>query len=94
VPPFEAVCFQDFDEQADAPSGDALKRLIVPISGSATYNSEEWGGARRALRLSGLARLAEPWQPDMAVRISLLPEPGGKRPFQILVWSGRQGVAL
>jgi outer membrane protein assembly factor BamB len=90
VPSFAETCFDDFDDQHGALSPEALQRLLTPVPGVSGRSGAIILGKPGMVSLAGLFRLSSPWTPDTALRFSA----DAKPPFQIMVWSGEQGVVL
>ena len=90
VPSFAETCFDDFDEQHGAPWVEAVQRLLTPVAGVTGRSGAIIATRPGMVNLWGMFRLAAPWTPDTALRLSAEVKP----PFQIIVWSGQQGVVL
>lgn len=93
-PPFEEVCFGDFDDRQGYPTPAELRQTLGRVSGRPGEISETSKrlrmGDRRISYLSGVFRLKPRWKEQTTLRLSLI-DPGL---FQLHFWRGRQGVTL
>jgi len=93
-PPFEEVCFGDFDDQQQYPTPAELEKLLTRVHGPQHSISETTKrlsiGDRRISRISGVFRLNTPWNHDTTLRLSLI----DPQLFQLHFWRGDCGVTL
>ncbi|MBN2473234.1 MAG: PQQ-binding-like beta-propeller repeat protein [Pirellulales bacterium] len=93
-PPFEEVCFGEFDDRQPYPAPAELERLLAQVAGQPYGISQTirhlQTGDRRISFISGVFRLQTPWNAQTTLRLSLI-DPGL---FQLHFWRGRHGVTL
>jgi len=93
APPFEAVCFEDFDEQQVYPSADQLRTMLQPAPGRQA-NIANITAIKRGIRticaLAGVHRLKTAWHADSVWRLGLV----APKELQLHFWSGREGITL
>jgi len=85
-----SAAFDDFDDEQEFPSEDALKKLITPVEGHNGRFEKQQVDRRQARQIRGLFRLTPPWSDGDALRFSFV-ESGG---FRFHLWNGQQGVTL
>ncbi len=93
-PPFDQVCFGDFDDRQPYPPVDELRDWLVPVPGEECVIAETTkrlgGKPRRMGHIAGVFQLNRTWQPHSTLRLSLVdPEL-----FQLHFWSGAHGVTV
>jgi len=88
--PFEAVCFDDFDEQQAYPSADQLRTMLQPAAGQQANITAIKRGIRTIYEVTGVHRLKAAWQADSVWRLGLVTP----KELQLHFWTGREGITL
>jgi len=90
APPFESVCFDDYDELKSYPTPEQLRLLLSPVPGQPSKMETSKRGTKSVCSLSGWHRLKVPWQDDSAWRIGL----SEVKDLDLHFWVGREGITL
>ena len=92
LPPFEEVCFTDFDPAEGFPGEDYLKRVLEGVRGQKAEISRTQFQNRPMCRLSGTFRLTPDWREGSVLRLRL--DESGSAPTELFFWHGNEGVAF